>query len=406
MLKSFFYSTALFVVGALALVLPSGYSIGFYGIVLVSLVLWFNYRDALWPRDARYLFAPMLAYALVHLGLALHEKPAWRELNDYLCFMLLPFGVWGLRKFKPKATWFWLGLAVGAVGAALLSGYQAYALGLRAGGHTHPIQFGNIALLFGVLCMVPALVSWRWSLFNGAMVLGAIAGVVASVFSQTRGGWLAVVLILSWVLAQATSGWPRSKRWGVIALVVVALVVPALQPNGIVQQRVGEAVAEFNAFFEADQQDTSVGSRLAMWRVAWQSMGGMPWMGHGNQGWVEVRDAAIAKGTLSGFSAGASHLHNEYLNVAFKRGLIGLAFYLAMFVIPMLYFFKPYLHHASAEVRALAMAGMVVPMMFMDFALTQSFLTHNSGRVVLCSLLMCLAALMLRSVHTQASEIE
>ena len=82
MLKSFFYSTALFVVGALALVLPSGYSIGFYGIVLVSLVLWFKYRDALWPRDARYLFAPMLAYALVHLGLALHEKPAWRELND------------------------------------------------------------------------------------------------------------------------------------------------------------------------------------------------------------------------------------------------------------------------------------------------------------------------------------
>ena len=395
MRKSVIYSAALFVVGALALVLPSGYSIGFYSIVLVSLVLWLKHRDALWPHDTRYLFAPLLAYALVHLGLALHEKLAWRELNDYLSFMLLPFGVWGLRTYRPKAEWFWLGLAAGALGAAALSGYQAYALGLRAGGHTHPIQFGNIALLFGVLCTVRALANWRWSLFNGAMVLGAIAGVAASVFSQTRGGWLAVLLILSWVLTQATRGWARTKRWGLSALFAVVLAVPVLQPNGIVQQRIGEAAAEVNAFFETGKQDTSVGARLAMWRVAVQSIGDAPWIGHGNQGWTEVRDAAIANGALSSFSAKFGHLHNEYLNVAFKRGLIGLAFYLGMLVLPMLYFFKLYLHHANAEVRALAMAGMVVSMMFMDFAVTQSFLTHNSGRVVLCSLWMCLAGLML-----------
>lgn len=382
-------------VGALALVLPSGYSIGFYSVVLVSLVLWLKHRDALWPHETRYLFAPLLAYALVHLGLALYEKLAWRELNDYLSFMLLPFGVWGLRAYKPRAEWFWFGLAAGAVGAAALSGYQAYALGLRANGHINAIQFGNIALLFGVLCTVRALADWRWTLLSGCMVFGAIAGVAASVFSRTRGGWLAVLLILSWMLAQSARGWTRAKRMGLTALFVLVLSVPALQPNGIVQQRVAEAVAEVNAFFETGKQDTSVGARLAMWRVAVQNIGDAPWIGHGNQGWTEVRDAAIANGTLSSFSAGFSHLHNEYLNVAFKRGLIGLAFYLGMLVLPMLYFFKPYLQHANSEVRALAMAGMVVPMMFMDFAVTQSFLTHNSGRVVLCSLWMSLAGLML-----------
>jgi O-antigen ligase len=168
-----------------------------------------------------------------------------------------------------------------------------------------------------------------------------------------------------------------------------------------VQSRIGVAVSEFNVFFDHGKQDTSVGARLAMWSVAMGEIGKAPIFGHGNQGWVETRDAAISDGRLSSFSAGFSHLHNEYLNVAFKRGLVGLALYLAMYLVPMLMFFKAHLQDARPDVRALAMAGMVVPMMFMDFGLTQTFLSHNSGRIVLCSLWMCVAALMLNAFHAE-----
>jgi O-antigen ligase len=135
--------------------------------------------------------------------------------------------------------------------------------------------------------------------------------------------------------------------------------------------------------------------------VAIGEIGKAPIFGHGNQGWVEMRDAAIADGRLSNFSAGYTHLHNEYLNVLFKRGVVGLTFYLMLFLVPMLMFFKPYLHDGRPNVRALAMAGMVIPMMFMDFGLTQTFLSHNSGRMMLCSLWMCVAGLMLNAVHNQ-----
>jgi O-antigen ligase len=74
-------------------------------------------------------------------------------------------------------------------------------------------------------------------------------------------------------------------------------------------------------------------------------------------------------------------------------------------LVPMVLFFWPYLHHRSVEVRSLAMAGMVIPMMYMDVGLTQTFLSHNSGRVVLCSLWMCVAALMLNALEdNQAHE--
>ncbi len=395
MLVKYFFSSALFFVGAAALVVPSGYSLGFYLLCFVGVGVWLKHRETLLPLESHHLFWPLLVYAFGQMTLALHEQWAVREFSNYLPFVLVLFGVLGIRRYKPKAEWFWVGLAVGALGAAVLSGYQALALGMRAGGFTHPIQFGNIALLFGVLCVVRALVGHQGWGIRVLMCAGFASGLGASMWSQTRGGWVAVVLIFVWIVVSATREWVPFKRAALVLVMLLVLVIPSIQPNGVVQSRISIAVSEFNAFFEYGKQDTSVGSRLAMWSVAIDGIGYAPFFGQGNQGWIETRDAAIADGRLSSFSAGFTHLHNEYLNVAFKRGLVGLALYLALYLVPMLMFFKPYLQDARPDVRALAMAGMVIPMMFMDFGLTQTFLSHNSGRIILCSLWMCVAGLML-----------
>lgn len=404
MLIKYLFPSALFLVGAAALLMPSGYSLGFYLLCFAGVGAWLKHRQTLVPDETRYFFWPLLVYALGQMTLALQERWAVRELSNYLPFVLVMFGLWSIRRYKPKSEWFWAGLAVGALGAAVLSGYQAVMLGMRAGGFTNPIQFGNVALLFGVLCIVRALLGHQGVAMRILMLVGFIAGLAASVWSQTRGGWLAVVLIFIWIVVNATKDWARLKRGLVAFAMLTALAIPTLQPNGVVQSRIAVAVSEFNAFFDQGKQDTSVGARLAMWSVAIGEIGKAPIFGHGNQGWIEVRDDAMADGRLSSFSAGFTHLHNEYLNVAFKRGLVGLALYLALYLVPMLMFFRPHLQDARPDARALAMAGMVVPMMFMDFGLTQTFLSHNSGRIVLCSLWMCVAALMLNALHAEKCE--
>jgi len=394
-------SVSMFLVGAVALVLPSGYSLGFALLCCSSLALWAFNRESLLAKETRFFFWPILAYAVGHAALALNEKWAAREFNTYLPFVMVLFGVWGLRRYKPNAYWFWSGLSLGAIGAAFLAGYQAIVLDARASGFSHAIQFGNIALLFGVLCMVRALTVTGVNWLNALLWAGFVAGLAASVWSQTRGGWVAVVLIFIWVLLNTTKGWAPLKR-GLAGLILFCfLAIPAMQPNGVVQSRVKEAVTESYAFFENGKQDTSVGARLAMWSVALDAMPQAAVLGHGNQGWIDVRDQAIGDGRLNSFSSEFTHLHNEYLNVTFKRGIVGLALYLGLYLVPMVMFFKPYLHDARAEVRSFAMAGMVIPMMFMDFGLTQTFLSHNSGRVVLCSLWMCVAALMLNATLCQ-----
>jgi O-antigen ligase len=401
MLTKYFYPAALLLVGGMALVMPGGYSYAFYALCFVSLAAWLSVRTQLVLDNTRYFFLPLLAYAVGHCLMALNENFAVRELDPYLPFVLVLFGVWGIQRYRPRADWFWVGLALGAIGGSIFAGYQSIVMGLRAGGHTNPIQFGNIALLFGVLCMVRAMADPQRGWLNSLMWLGLVAGLAASVWSQTRGGWLAVVLIFAWILVNATRDWPVVRRVSVAFIIFACLAIPSLQPNGVVQSRVKEGVMQLNDFIESGEQNNSVGIRLVLWSVGIDGLKHAAVFGQGHQGWVEVRDAAIEEGRLAGFAHQFSHLHNEYLDVAFKRGLVGLVLYLAMLLVPMLMFFKPYLQDARPDVRALAMAGMVIPMMFMDFGLTQTFLSHNSGRVVLCSLWMCLAGLMLNALHAE-----
>jgi len=393
----------LFFTGAASLVMPRGYSLGFYGICFLGLALWLSVRNRLLAKDLIPFALPVLAYAAGHLLLGLHESLAWRSIDPVLPFGLIVFGLWALRRYKPRAIWLWMGLAVGAIGAASISGYQVIKLGLRAEGFTHAIQFGNIALLFGVLCMARALTTLKLSWLNLLMWLGFASGVAASVWSQTRGGWLAIALVFAWIMSHAIQSWVKRV---LVVLVLVSCIAMLATQLGLVQRvesRVTEAVTEVNAYFQTNQQNTAVGSRLAMWHFAIQQVSEAPLLGHGKLGWIELRDQAISHGELDPFIANFSHVHNEYLDVLLKRGVVGLILLLLLYLGPMFYFFKSYLKETNVDVKSLAIAGMVIPMMYMDFGLTQVFLSHNSGRMVLMSLWMCVAALLLNAIEDNRS---
>jgi O-antigen ligase len=231
------------------------------------------------------------------------------------------------------------------------------------------------------------------------MWLGFISGVAASVWSQTRGGWVAVMLIFGWVVLHALKGLTLHKR--VMALIVligcIALPVWQLELHKVIASRVSTAAEEFQAYVDVDKQNTSVGSRLAVWKFILLKVDDAPWLGQGQYGWVKLRDQGIADGVLHQYVGDFGHVHNEYLDVLLKRGIAGVGLLMLLYVGPLLWFFKPYLKDTDVEVKSLAMAGMVIPMMYMDFGLTQLFLGHNSGRMVLVSLWMCAAALLLNA---------
>lgn len=77
-----------------------------------------------------------------------------------------------------------------------------------------------------------------------------------------------------------------------------------------------------------------------------------------------------------------THLHNEYIDVSVKRGVLGLLSLLLLYLVPLRMFMRM-LGEGQIRRQPYAAAGAVLCVSYMDFGLSQAFLSHNSGVMVL-----------------------
>jgi len=224
-------------------------------------------------------------------------------------------------------------------------------------------------------------VAWQRLLLAAAIALGA----VGSVLSQSRGGWLALVLLLpvcAWLLVRTTG--QRRVYWGLCAL---ALVAAALSQVPAVEQRVDEARHEMQTYQQRGDGRSSVGQRLAHWQLAWQMGWDRPLTGWGRAGYEQEKARRVAAGLAHPVVLEFGHAHNEVLDLFAKRGLPGVALLLAFYGIP-LFMFWPMARRIrdgagkmDRESLSLCLVGVMLPLSYIGFGLTQVFLAHNSGNM-------------------------
>ncbi len=306
-----------------------------------------------------------------------------------------------LAQRPPQARWLWHGVVVGAIGATCIALYQAWQLmdlvragGFRARGFTNGIQFGNIALVLGSMCLcgwntaASRVLLWRlW------LIAGFASGLLASLLSGSRGGWLSLAL----VAGVATIYLLMTGRWRAIMLLAAVCIAGAwgaLQvPQLNLHDRIAEAKNDVHAFQHQGNASTSVGARLQLWQFSWKLYREMPMLGWTQQGYMEQKQNAINANKLDPLLAEFNHPHNDMLDAASKRGTIGLLILLAVYATPLIFFGKRFRESSSPDMRAVYMAGMVVPIAYFGFGLTQAFLPHNSGVMLYVYMLCLLCAL-------------
>lgn len=392
----FWSSLALFMLPALSLVLPSGYS---YGPALLILVSIFSVR--LWwgkwklRKDIWWMWASFALLALSWLldnwisgerGSAL-EKPI-KILITLPCLFYL-------AQRPPQSRWLWHGAVVGAMGALAIAIFQASNHmdlvrigGLRANGFTNAIQFGNIALLLATI----SLCGWnaahsRENLWRLWLIIGFASGILASLLSGSRGGWLSLVIMagLTCLYLILTRRWrPFILLTSLCSLTVIgAAQVPQLH----LQERIALAQHEVQAYQQRGEANTSIGARLQMWEFAWQLYKEKPLLGWTQSGYMEQKREALEENRVDPFLNEFNHPHNELLDTASKRGSVGLMILFAIYFIPFRAFWSRFIEAKHPEAKAAYLSGLVIPIAYFGFGLTQAFLPHNSGIMVYVYLL-------------------
>ncbi|UQB42430.1 O-antigen ligase family protein [Thiomicrospira microaerophila] len=398
-------SLAVFLFCALALIVPSGYS---YGAVMLFLagLFWF-FRASSWQQLVLQDWTIILVLALYGMVWVLEGLVfdyGLRGLDQPFRFFAAIIGLLFLLRFPPKPSLFWLGVVIGSFLTGLHSLYIIVLLDLTRVdlGYTHHIQFGNIALLLGLVSL--AGLGWAAEqkdkvFWTALLVVGFLFGLLASLLSGTRGGWVAIPFALLIIYR----GLSTSFRWRQVVLGSGALffvgLFAYLQPVLGVKDRVDLAVQEVGAYYQSGEVATSVGARLEMWRGALIIGQENPVYGVGDGGYQQRKFELIELGELDGFVAQFGHPHNEYLERFVKFGLVGLLSLLLLYFLPLRVFLS-FFNDTRSSVRAYATAGAVLCVCYIDFSFTQSFFAHNSGVMVFAFMLIIIWAMLSHSMRS------
>lgn len=311
----------------------------FLGVVHVGL-LWLAGRIVwVWPPAtaiACWLSLGYFATTLIAPLLFEGRATGLMDAGSNLQFVALVPLVGALIQARGVDVWslFLNGVRVSVVAAGLLAGIQVFALHIprATAGMINPILAGDVAILGGALALVGfGRLSPPMKVFA---ITAALFGTATAMLTQTRGALLALPLF---AIVAGVGLWPdiRRRPWqsAFLSTVLVALLC-GFAAMVKIPQRVDRFLNSVETREAMLTRDASTADRVILWANGLEAFADSPLVGYGPQNAVaEVRRRAAEAGMPV---PGHTHLHNEFLNTAVARGLLGLAALLLLLAAPVI----------------------------------------------------------------------
>lgn len=352
-------------------------------------------------REGWAMAVPLVGYATLF---AVQIEMGWLRWRDWDQVLICALGLGVLLSNLPARgpavhRWLLPAAALGAVGALGLASWQYFQLGIpRPHGHLGAGVVGSGALKYGDLSAVLALFSLQLVL-RGPQVwrrvlggVGFMAGLGAVALTQARGALLGVALALAvlgllWWLrrrAQSLAGtesgrngreerrpWWRQRQAVLAAVLGVVVLFGATDYMGARFADIGPQYERF----QAGDNNSEVGQRLALWGIALRAARHAPFTGVGFDGFgaetQRQRDTGeLARDALVLYQGP----HNEYLAGLSAAGIPGLIVIVLFFWAPLVVGCRRFLRGQQTET---ALMLVLFSASYAAFTMTDSLLDRQ-----------------------------
>ena len=382
-----FINTSIFCFFTLLLVFPKGYNYGSTALLVASVLFVFYsiYKKfkikEIIKQNNPIFFIVSLYFLIALFFIILHGdkfKLIDNPLRAFLFLSVIIFVIYTKVKFDVLLY----SIPVGSFLAGLVALYQYYVLHLpSAFWEQMKIQSGDIAMSLGLFSFIIALYLFDIKKNRFALVtaIAGLFGVLASVLSFARGGWVGVPLIFVFVLYMYRN--MISKK--LLSAIVLSILVGGISLSTN-EQFVGRILDVKNnlSHYSQNSKDGSIGARLDMWKMGVDAFIEHPISGWSLKALDEYKKSLADKGIVSREFTVYSHLHNQFIDELAKKGLLGGVAILGIFLVPLCSFYrkqKKFLN--NKKIKLLTALGIVHVLSTMSYCLTQAFLTHNSGNI-------------------------
>lgn len=367
---------AMFLIIAGALCLGKGVDAGALILLVLGLVTFpfFKNERPFSAIEKSWLIILLVSFGSYLISFLIKESShqAWSNLDIPIRFLLVIPAFLLMRKVALVPQLLWYAAAVGAFSAGILGSYQHFIENQEAakGMASHHIVFGDIALCLGFICLAGVGFFRKQKAGWLFLLLGLCGGVLASIASSARGGWVAVPALLLVLL------WLNRRYFGVewIALTLVGALlfgftVYKVEQTGV-KQRVDVAIDDVKRYVDEGDHATSLGYRIEMFKTAWLLFLDNPLLGRGTRAFNLGADELHKEGIVGSIPHIYVHPHNDYLNALGMRGIVGFVVLMAIYWVPAWYFFR----QANRNKSPFAQAGLVLALGYIHFGLSEAML--------------------------------
>ena len=275
-------------------------------------------------------------------------------------------------------------IPLGGVIAVCIALYDKFILNLNPDQNPRimHIQGGDISMSLGIFSLIIALYAHQKKdvKLTALSVIGGLCGIVGSLLSTARGGWVALPVLLIVILYIYRHSLSKRFLLTFFGIIVVASIGISQMPNNRIMERINVAQKDIQLYLDNHDGNTSLGARFEMWKSALEMAKEKPLFGWGIQGATEKRKLDTKEKIVTGDIGQFTHAHNQYLDDLSKRGVVGLLALLAVLFIPLRAFMKK-LNTTNDEVKLIATLGVAHILSVMIYGLSQGFLVRNSGTI-------------------------
>ena len=275
-------------------------------------------------------------------------------------------------------------IPLGGVIAVCIALYDKFILNLNPDQNPRimHIQGGDISMSLGIFSLIIALYAHHKKdvKLTTLSVIGGLCGIVGSLLSTARGGWVALPVLLVVILYIYRQSLSKRFFLTFFGIIVIASIGISQMPNNRIMERIDVAQKDIQLYLDNHDGNTSLGARFEMWKSALEMAKEKPLFGWGIQGATEKRKQETKEKIATGNIGQFTHAHNQYLDDLSKRGIVGLLALLAVLFIPLRAFMKK-LNNTNDEIKLIATLGVAHILSVMIYGLSQGFLVHNSGTI-------------------------
>ncbi len=387
-IKNNLINIAILIMGACSLLFNYGHSYAPFFIFLLSWTAFTEkFKSTIDNDDKKLIGAFYLYFLVVLLDTLIHEEPL-SNLDLAVRFAIGGWFIYYLSRYQLSHAMLWTGLVIGAISAGIYAIYAQQFLGMvrvkpEGLSSLNEIHFGNLSMMMAMCCFAGIFwantLKYRRIAISILFVAGLLA-VIASLLSGTRSGWLGSPFVLLALYSFFADHFSKKVAVSTATLILAIIIAIVAIPQTHVQGRVLQAKDDIMHYLDGNSS-TSSGLRFEMWRSGYAAFKEKPILGWGEQNFYQRQKELVDELQFNPLILTFNHLHNQYVEELAKRGIIGLASLLLLFVVTMRLFFKR-LRSPNDKVRALAAAGVISVICMIDFCFTQAMLRITSGVMV------------------------